>query len=334
MSGDTLLRQWLMLRFIPRAPARKSTTEIAAYLKSEGYSCTTRTVQRDLEKLSSIFGYVDEPDGRTNYWFYLPDHRVVSLPSMARGSALALLLARDQLSGLIPPSTLKLLSPQFRDAEEILAQDNCIRLNQWHKRVRVVRQGPLLNAPRVSFEAQDAIYNALMDQRQCRVQYQALASDHPKEQVLHPLGLVLREGVLYIVATSGTFSDPRHYALHRVKSAEMLPEAAKVPAKFNLSEYVERTFHYPLSPNSIKLVMQVAGDTARHLQERALSEDQKVRQLEDEDDEFEITATVADTDELRWWILSFGEQIEVLKPVALRRDIASRVSDMAEYYEI
>jgi predicted DNA-binding transcriptional regulator YafY len=39
-----------------------------------------------------------------------------------------------------------------------------------------------------------------------------------------------------------------------------------------------------------------------------------------------ITATVQETEQLKWWLLSFGERVEVLKPAALR----SRIADAPE----
>ena len=34
----------------------------------------------------------------------------------------------------------------------------------------------------------------------------------------------------------------------------------------------------------------------------------------------EIVATVHDNPQLRWWLLAFGDQVEVLKPASLREE--------------
>lgn len=49
--GDTLLRQWTMLRAIPCAPRRKSTPELVEHLRAEGFDVTARTVQHGLNEL-------------------------------------------------------------------------------------------------------------------------------------------------------------------------------------------------------------------------------------------------------------------------------------------
>ena len=42
--------------------------------------------------------------------------------------------------------------------------------------------------------------------------------------------------------------------------------------------------------------------------------------------------TVSGLYEISWWVLGYGDQAEVIKPVKLRRLIAGRVANMAETY--
>ena len=46
-----------------------------------------------------------------------------------------------------------------------------------------------------------------------------------------------------------------------------------------------------------------------------------------------VTATVPDTSQLRWWLLGFGGEVEVLKPGSLRRKIADAARAMARRYK-
>lgn len=329
MAGDTLLRQWLMLLRVPQAPSRRSTTEIAQYLREQDYDVTARTVQRDLEKLSTYFSYTCETEGRTNYWFFPREQRVLEIPGMSSATALALLLARDHSKSMIPPQTLSLLQPYFSRAEDVLVNAIPKPLAQWRKRIKVIERGPVLRPAAILDAVQMAVYDGLLHQQQIRVSYRARSADVEKEQVLHPVGLVLREGVLYLIATAWDYPDVRHYALHRMISAAITEEAARVPKGFDLEAYVEREFRYPVSPAKIALTLRMNATTAIHLQERPLSSDQSVKTG---GDLTELTATVDDTDELRWWILGFGANVEVLKPAKLRKEIAAQVQAMHQRY--
>jgi predicted DNA-binding transcriptional regulator YafY len=45
-----------------------------------------------------------------------------------------------------------------------------------------------------------------------------------------------------------------------------------------------------------------------------------------------LTATISDSWQLRWWILSQGGSIEVLSPSCLRKDIAEEVTASYRLY--
>jgi predicted DNA-binding transcriptional regulator YafY len=65
---------------------------------------------------------------------------------------------------------------------------------------------------------------------------------------------------------------------------------------------------------------------AEHLAERPLSADQTLKPTAD--GQVEARASVLNTQELRWWLLGFGDAVEVLGPAPLRRafrDIAGRL---------
>ncbi len=56
MSGhDTLFRHLAMLQLIPRQPHFKATTTIKTLLEERGFNVEMRTIQRDLERMSSFF---------------------------------------------------------------------------------------------------------------------------------------------------------------------------------------------------------------------------------------------------------------------------------------
>lgn len=46
-----------------------------------------------------------------------------------------------------------------------------------------------------------------------------------------------------------------------------------------------------------------------------------------------ITATVADTPQLKWWLLSFGGGVKVVKPAQLKKQMKIEVQQMQDKYE-
>ena len=55
---DTLLRQWTLLRRLPRHPRRLEPARLKDKLDAMGIAVTPRTIQRDLNALAAVFPLV------------------------------------------------------------------------------------------------------------------------------------------------------------------------------------------------------------------------------------------------------------------------------------
>ena len=121
-------------------------------------------------------------------------------------------------------------------------------------------------------------------------------------------------------------------ALHRLLAAEPLETRARRPEGFDLAHYVdEGGLNFTLSDGSLTLELLLDPETAFHLRETPLSQDQV---MEDTADGCVwLTATVADTAQVRWWLLGLGDQVEVISPQSLRETIATTLRQAAARYD-
>ena len=330
-SSDTTLRYLTLLQRIPVHPQMKSTSEIWQDLRDQhgDFDVSVRSIQRDLEKLSAWFPLSCEKRGRTNHWFWIEENTFMQIPAMDKTAAFALQLAAEHLQHIMPPTTLDLLKPYFKHAAGVLGQTN---LGTWTEKTRIINRGPNLIPPTVPPKVQAVVYEALLDGKQFDVEYRSKAQGRAKRMTLNPLGLVFRGGVIYLIATSWEYHDPRHYALHRMRRAALSNKPAKAIADFDLARHVEgeKAFAYPLHAGKIKLRALFDEEAALHLRESKLSADQEI--IDKGDGRVLIEATVADTLELRWWLLGFGAAVEVLEPVALRDEFAEVAGCLKNIY--
>ena len=330
-ATDTVLRHLAMLAFIPVHPNAKSTREIHEYLLDQDseYDVSVRSIQRSLEMLSMRFPITSEMRSRTNYWYWTDKHALTQIPAMGESTAFVLRLASEYLKPLMPTSSLRRLEPYFRHADEVISNT---ALGRWMERARIVGRGPLLQPADVHDEVLEAVYTALMNNRQVEVAYRSRAGARARRIVLNPLGIVLRDGIIYLVATSWDYEDTRHYVLHRMSKPVLLETAAKSQSKFNLSTHIqdELRFSYPINPGTFHLRALFASDTAHHLTESRLSDDH--RTTEWEDGRILVEATVPDTAELRWWLLGFGSAVEVLEPASLREEFRNHARELHRKY--
>lgn len=317
-SEETLYRQWVMLAHIPRYPRRVSVHDLMTTLHGEGYSIDKRTVQRDLNKLSISFPLSCDMEGRTNYWFWVKEAAVVDLPGMEPVTALAFEMAESYLLPLLPKATLDLLLPYFKRAKEVLENHTSSGLHAWSNKVRVIEQGPSLQKPVIPPEIQQTVYQALLEEKCLKANYHARNKGQAREYIIHPLGLVSRQSVLYLICTLWDYKDIKHFALHRFTETEILDSPSQQPDGFSLTSYIEQDqeFAYKQSQNLIKLEVLFDKRTAQHLIETPLSSNQVV--TEHDEDRMLLTAELPDTLELRWWLQGFGDNAEVLAPTEMR----------------
>ena len=127
------------------------------------------------------------------------------------------------------------------------------------------------------------------------------------------------------------YTDIRQLALHRIHSAEATNDAINRPKDFDVDAYIASgAFGILDSDRNLKLVANFAASAAAHLYETPLSTDQQLQGQED--GSVKLTATVKDTLEICWWLLAFGDQVEVLGPAKLRKKMAEMVKRMSEKY--
>jgi predicted DNA-binding transcriptional regulator YafY len=176
------------------------------------------------------------------------------------------------------------------------------------------------------------IYDALLQQKKFRGRYKPRGGDEA-EYDFNPYGLVYRNSVIYLVGSIWIYEDPRHYALHRFKKCELMDEVFNLPEDFDLQEYIDSgEFEYVVgSGKDIKLTAIFSAEAAYHLYETPLSEDQKLTKKRD--GRIQLTATVKDSQQLRWWLLGFGVSVEVVKPARLRREFQVQAQEMIDRYE-
>jgi predicted DNA-binding transcriptional regulator YafY len=329
--SDTLLRQWHMLQLIRRHPIKKDATEIKHRLADQGFEVTLRTIQRDLKTFSGEFPLVYDDRSKPFGWSWMVQGNVMDIPGMDSHTALAFYLADKHLEKMLPHETVAHLRPHFNQAKQVLdAIPTDSGAPAWRDKVRVLRRGQFLAPPAVQADVQEQVYEALLLNRKLKIEYHARNNDETKEQEVNPLGIVLKDAVIYLVCTYWDYTDIRLIVLHRVKEAEKLDIPSNSPDGFDLDDYIASGELDFAEGGQINLKANISKQVAFHLEERALSIDQKIEPLSE--DISLLEATVNDTGELRWWLLGFGEQVEVLEPICLRKEFHDIVNAMASNY--
>lgn len=328
-SGTLLQRQWAVLQMLPRSPRAIDTPSLSARLETEhGITVLPRTLQRELLALTSIFPVVVDDSKKPYRWSWSPTAPTLSLPLVDPKAALLLLLVERHLKQALPPALVDSLDPLVDVAKRTLAPEKN-KLGTWLKSVRVISRHLALEPPSLPAGVFGAVSEALLEQRKVRLQYTGKKPGE-KPLVVNPLGLVVKDGVSYIVGVVDGYEDVRIFALHRARRAEVLKERRESKKGFDLDEYIDGgSFGFKLG-DTISLKARFTKDVARSVTEAPLSSEQKV--ATEDDGSVVITAHVPDTQQLRSWLLGFGASAEVMAPKALRDWASTTAHAVAAQY--
>jgi predicted DNA-binding transcriptional regulator YafY len=328
-TKNSIARQWEVLKRLPSRGPGKTSKELADELRDDGFKVTKRTVERDLFNLYEAFPLVCNNAGVPFGWHWIPGASP-EMPGLTLAEALSLRLLENYLKPLLPASILSALAPRFNSAAkklDLLAEDNSIA--RWTDKVRVVPPSLPFLPPIIADGVLETVQEAVLMERQIEVEYQSFQSPKVKQKRLHPLAIVQRGSVTYLVATAFEFNEVHLYAVHRMATARMTEEQARRNDDFDLDAYIAGGALQFGSGESVRLEAQVSESLAWILRETPLSEDMT---LEQNESEWMLTATMADSWQLQWWVLSQGAAIKVLAPEALRAAIADELSQSLASY--
>jgi predicted DNA-binding transcriptional regulator YafY len=330
--SNKFFRQWTMLQHVPRYPAKTTTRTLKDILAGKGFEVTQRTIQRDLKTLSGIMPGL-QVDSEKDFpgWSWSDDSLLLDLPSMDANMALTFQLADHFLATLFPPSILNRLQPYFDTAGNVLQAIDNPAYSHWREKIRILsRTQPLIPAA-IDNTVIPVIYEGLFKGRQIRGRYARRDNDEA-EYDLHPLGMIFRESVVYLIATVWDYQDPRHFALHRFRKCELLEKEVVVPEEFTVDGYLAAgSFEYgETDGKTIRLKVRFFNSAGHHLFETPLSNDQIL--VEGSEGELEVEATVKDSAQIRWWLLGFGDGVEVLEPLSLRKEFVEVCQRMVGRY--
>lgn len=314
-TSNSLYRQWQILSRLSTGKWM-GTRELQEVLEREGIEISLRTIQRDLNQIAQRFPIESNktvPQG----WRWRSDAPIQSLPHMTSSQAVTFMMVEEHLKHLLPPSLIDEMNPWFDLARRSLSTQNNVR--QWINRVRIVPASQPVIPPLVERQAQQAIYEGLLQDKQIECIYRSRGHQgEEKTYILNPLGLVQKGAIIYLICTRHDKTEVQTFALHRFKSATVLDLRALHPVKFDIDEYIDSgalgfrvDFSQPTKNVELKLVMH--EDDAQYFTESQLSKEQKVEQLNEQ--LYQVSAVVPFTSQLVWWLRSFGKKIVRIEPV-------------------
>jgi predicted DNA-binding transcriptional regulator YafY len=313
----------LSIQMLLQARGRMSATALARALE-----VSVRTLHRDIDELSAAGVPVYAERGRNGGFALLPGW-TTTLTGLTPAEAEAVFL-----SGLAGPAADLGLGAQVQSAQlKVMAalpprlQGSAGRISaRFHlDPIDWYREADAL--PHLA-----AVAAAVWEQRQLSMAYESWKG--AARRVVHPLGLVLKAGVWYLVAARE--GVPRTYRVSNILQAEVLPEAVPRPRRFDLPAYwraaVER-FETELFTGEAEVAATEAGlAQLRRLgaaQARAVAAARPSRR---KDGRAVLRVPIESVDHAAGQMLRLAPEVEVLGPPRLRAALVARIEAARRLY--
>ena len=178
----------------------------------------------------------------------------------------------------------------------------------------------------------DHLMVAIEDHLISLIVYQSDQATEPVEQEVYPQGFVFHRGSLYLIAWSSRRAEIRTFKMDRIDDVHVTKIPAAVPQDFDLESWLEHSFGVFRSGNTSLQTIRVrfSRESARYVRESNWHKSQTLSPQQDGSliAEFQL----ADTQEIKRWIMSFGPSATVLDPPDLAEEIRSDLTRMLKAY--
>jgi predicted DNA-binding transcriptional regulator YafY len=324
-TSHSVNRQWAVLRALPRWPQSASVATIAESVRDRGFPATRRTIERDLQELSRDLPLRVDDSCRPQQWGWAKDSNFEFMPRLSVSQSLALKIVQKHAAPLMPLSMLEDLQPIFLMADRVLRESGW---QDWPERIAVLPPTLPLLPPVLDPDVVADVQTAYARRRVLTMMYKGQGKSAPEPMRVHPLGLLLRGAVPLLVCTIE--GRPRIRTLIFMRMSETCVDAVSCeePKGFDYPAYIASLAIRPRG--LIRLHLRFENHAGDFLRETPLSKDQKCKDLAP--GLLDVRARVQYDDQLFERILQFGGDVEVLKPVGLRRRVGEELARAAAKY--
>jgi predicted DNA-binding transcriptional regulator YafY len=184
------------------------------------------------------------------------------------------------------------------------------------------------------YEPSDTVFAdvlvALRRRRRALVRYKSLSSGRTTERRIHPYHVFNVRGNWYVAAWDERRQAVRDFAMHRIRRITVMTDGFEVRPGFEFRKYTAEAFGIEKGTRASDVSIRFGPRQARWIRERKWHRSARIQ--EEMGGGLVLRLRVAETSELRRWVLQFGAEAEVLAPASLRRAVAGELKAAAGAY--
>lgn len=304
--------------------------------------CDERTVYRWIDTIESLGFPLEEVKGQDTKRYRLINSYVTKLPNISIPN-FDLSLSDIILIHVILSQDRVTRGTQLRSRMDNLLKrlgaslsDNEQRLVEALERLIVLNPRPQKDYSQKEDIIQ-CLTKAILQKKRCSVRYYSFHKKKDYRFPIHPLHFFESQGGLYVMVQLAAMKEPvscvvdsiRVLAVERIQEITLLEETFEYPQGLNAHELLSQAFDVVWN-DPVEVKVWFSNDAAPYVKERVRPGRYTIE--ENPDGSLYLHLKTSGYDDVKRWILSFGNDARVIEPPRLKRDVAETCRKMAEGY--
>ncbi|MGD9304183.1 MAG: WYL domain-containing protein [Desulfobacterales bacterium] len=182
-----------------------------------------------------------------------------------------------------------------------------------------------------------ALIEAMDNRKICKVTYKSIMASRAKTFYIKPQKIYCHKDSVYLHAhlaraPGKPYRQPEFnplLAVHRIKKVEITERLFEYPKNYDFDRAFKQNFGV-IKEDAFKVEVEFTGWAAKYASERIWSPDQKIVQ---NNGRTVLTFSASSEPELVSWVLSFGDEATLLKPVWLSEEVLHSINRMQKVYK-
>jgi predicted DNA-binding transcriptional regulator YafY len=294
---------------------------------SKMFGTSRRTIFRDLKELQAI-GVPYHYEAKTGGYIIDPEFFLPPIDLNLR-EALSLLLLVYKASGQIQLPFRKsalLAALKIENNLPVKIRQYCNSALQ-NISARADAQAPANFLDKTFAELQKAIVN----KRQVTMRYNSLFDGRIIDLELCPYHLLYNQRAWYVLGFSSLHQSVRTFKLNRIRELKVADKRFLGGENFDLEDYLGRAWSMIPEGRLYHVKLRFLPKVASNVTEVQWHSTQKVTR--NSDGSAVVEFRVDGLGEISWWILGYGDQVQVLAPRALRKSVLEAAKNLIRINE-
>lgn len=290
------------------------------------FEVNVRTAYRDLDFLRDDWRVPIEWDASKGTYHLTEPFAALPLVSLSQGELVAIYFAEKVLRQYRGTPFEADLASAFGKIQELLPEEVKVSPESLDAYLSL-DLGPLHTPDAGIFRD---ILGAQRLRRRALVRYKSLSSGRTTDRRIHPYHVFNLRGNWYVAAWDENRKAVRDFAIHRIRRVTPTTEPYDIPRSFEFKKYMAEAFGIEKGGRAVEVSIRFAPRQARWIRERKWHRSARIQ--EEIGGGLVLRLKVAETSEVRRWVLQFGSEAEVLAPASFRRAVAQELAQAGTAY--